>query len=81
MFIVHTGLAAMKGMMMGGMSLFMSMMMLSGKFGKGGGGGGPWQNGGGGGGGGMFISIFFFLTLSFNFLSIVFIDASLSCNF
>lgn len=54
MFIVHTGLAAMKGMMMGGMSLFMSMMMLSGKFGKGGGGGGPWQNGGG-----MFISIFF----------------------
>lgn len=48
----------MKGMMMGGMSLFMSMMMLSGKFGKG---GGPWQNGGGGGGGGMLISIFFFL--------------------
>lgn len=62
MFIVHTGLAAMKGMMMGGMSLFMSMMMLSGKFGKGGG-GGPWQNGGGGGGGGMFISIFFSYSL------------------
>lgn len=50
----------MKGMMMGGMSLFMSMMMLSGKFGKG---GGPWQNGGGGGGGGMFISIFFSYSL------------------
>jgi len=35
----------MKGMMMGGMSLMLSMMMLSGKFGKGGGGGGggPWQ--------------------------------------
>lgn len=48
----------MKGMMMGGMSLMLSMMML--KFGKGGGGpwksgggggGGPWQGGGGGGGG------------------------------
>lgn len=50
----------MKGMMMGGMSLFMSMMMLSGKFGKG---GGPWQNGGGGGGGGMFFSIFFSYSL------------------
>lgn len=60
MFIVHTGLAAMKGMMMGGMSLFMSMMMLSGKFGKG---SGPWQSGGGGGGGGMFISIFFSYSL------------------
>ncbi|XP_032663335.1 uncharacterized protein LOC116840580 [Odontomachus brunneus] len=42
------GLAAMKGIMMGGMSLMLSMMMLSQKFGKG---GGPWQSGGGGGGG------------------------------
>lgn len=66
LLIYNTGLAAMKGMMMGGMSLMLSMMMLSQKFGKGGGGGGPWQSssgGGGGNGGGMFISIFLFLNL------------------
>ncbi|KAL6263605.1 hypothetical protein P5V15_006394 [Pogonomyrmex californicus] len=40
-------LATLKSMMMGGMSLIISMIMLS-KFGKGGGGGGPWKGGGGG---------------------------------
>ncbi|XP_014475614.1 PREDICTED: uncharacterized protein LOC106744945 [Dinoponera quadriceps] len=43
------GIAAIKGMMMGGMSLMVTMMMLMQKFGKGGA-GGPWQSGGGGGG-------------------------------
>ncbi|KYM78008.1 hypothetical protein ALC53_11475 [Atta colombica] len=47
------GLMSLKSMMMGGMSLMVSMMMLMSKFGKGGGGGGgPWKGGGGGGGGG-----------------------------
>lgn len=52
------GLMSLKSMMMGGMSLMVSMMMLMSKFGKGGG-GGPWKGGGGGGGGGK-IAVFMF---------------------
>ncbi|KAK2579913.1 hypothetical protein KPH14_007593 [Odynerus spinipes] len=43
------GMMAMKGMIMGAMSLMISTVMLMMKFLKG---GGPWQSGGGGGGGG-----------------------------
>jgi len=61
-YFLSIGLISLKSMMMGGMSLMISMMMLMSKFGKGGGGGGPWKGGGGGGGGGK-IAVFMFCVL------------------
>jgi len=58
-YFLSIGLMSLKSMMMGGMSLMISMMMLMSKFGKGGG-GGPWKGGGGGGGGGGKIAVFMF---------------------
>lgn len=68
-----TGVAALKGMMMGGMSLMVAMMMLMHKkMGK----GGPWQSGGGGpwqGGGGM-------TTVSSNFSFDAYVDQKPNAN-